>query len=219
MRSRSFVAAAAFVVSLLALPSLAAAQGHYQEFGDARGFLNILPPGQDGSLNGPEAIQAQAGHIPAVRPRSARHVRGARLRVARPRRSRHLRLLQGRVLRGEGHRHPANVLADRRCHGGARRELRRAHIFGETRYATMFAQGYTAAEDRLFLMDVLRHYGRSRVSEFIGASPSDVAMDREQLAIAPYKEADLTAQVRGASRTATRRTKRSMRTRRRTSTA
>ena len=33
--------------------------GHYQGFGDARGFLNIVPPGQDGVLNGPEAIQAQ----------------------------------------------------------------------------------------------------------------------------------------------------------------
>ncbi len=61
------------------------------------------------------------------------------------------------------------------------------HIFGTTRYATMFAQGYTGAEDRLFLMDVLRHVGRARLSEFLGASPSDVAMDREQLAIAPYE--------------------------------
>jgi len=59
----------------------------------------------------------------------------------------------------------------------------------------MFVQGYTGAEDRLFLMDVLRHYGRARISEFLGASPSDVEMDREQLAIAPYEEADLTAQV------------------------
>src|SRR6185436_12029480 len=69
------------------------------------------------------------------------------------------------------------------------------HIFGQTRYATMFAQGYTAAEDRLFLMDVLRHLGRARLSEFLGASPGNQAMDRDQLAIAPYTEADLTAQL------------------------
>src|SRR5581483_10042345 len=56
------------------------------------------------------------------------------------------------------------------------------HVFGETRYATMFAQGYTGAEDRLFLMDVLRHLGRARLSEFLGASPSNLAMDRDQLA-------------------------------------
>src|SRR5262249_1947130 len=69
------------------------------------------------------------------------------------------------------------------------------HIFGDTRYATMFAEGYTGAEDRLFLMDVLRHLGRARLSEFLGASDSNLAMDRAQLAVAPYKEEDLTAQL------------------------
>src|SRR5205823_13776409 len=69
------------------------------------------------------------------------------------------------------------------------------HIFGATRYATMFAQGYTGAEDRLFLMDVLRHLGRGRLSEFLGGSQSDIDMDRGQIAIAPYKEAELTAQL------------------------
>jgi acyl-homoserine lactone acylase PvdQ len=69
------------------------------------------------------------------------------------------------------------------------------HIFGTTRYATMFGQGYATAEDRLFLMDVLRHVGRARMSEFLGASPGNVHMDQEQIAVAPYLEADLTAQV------------------------
>src|SRR4029079_18290150 len=69
------------------------------------------------------------------------------------------------------------------------------HIFGTTRYATMFGQGYATAEDRLFLMDVLRHVRRARMSEFLGASPGNVHMDQEQLAVAPYLEADLTTQV------------------------
>jgi acyl-homoserine lactone acylase PvdQ len=72
------------------------------------------------------------------------------------------------------------------------------HIFGQTRYATMFAMGYTGAEDRLFLMDVLRHVGRARMSEFLGASPANIAMDREQLAIAPYTEQDLSDQLQDA---------------------
>ena len=38
--------------------------GHYREFNDAGGFLNIVPPGQDGVLNGPEAILAQTGTFP-----------------------------------------------------------------------------------------------------------------------------------------------------------
>src|SRR5258705_13311820 len=39
-------------------------QGHYREFGDAVGFLNIVPPGADGVLNGAEAIAAQGGTYP-----------------------------------------------------------------------------------------------------------------------------------------------------------
>jgi hypothetical protein len=38
--------------------------GHYQDFGDPGGFLNIVPPGADGVLNAPEAVQAQAGMFP-----------------------------------------------------------------------------------------------------------------------------------------------------------
>src|SRR5207249_11784956 len=65
-RMARLVARAALGFALLALPirSAAQSQGHYQEFGDARGLLNILPPGQDGVLNGPEAIAAQGGQYP-----------------------------------------------------------------------------------------------------------------------------------------------------------
>jgi len=59
-----------FGLALLLLPASAArvtadtSVGHYQGFGDARGFLNILPPGSDGVLNGPEALAARAGQYP-----------------------------------------------------------------------------------------------------------------------------------------------------------
>ena len=53
------VASVAFAAAGQSLP------GRYQEFGDARGFLNILPPGSDGSLNGPETVLAQAGTYPS----------------------------------------------------------------------------------------------------------------------------------------------------------
>jgi acyl-homoserine lactone acylase PvdQ len=69
------------------------------------------------------------------------------------------------------------------------------HIEGDTRAGAMFASGYTTAEDRLFLMDLLRHVGRARMSEFLGASPANVRMDRVQLAVAPYREEDYTAQI------------------------
>ncbi|MFC4077188.1 penicillin acylase family protein [Salinithrix halophila] len=70
------------------------------------------------------------------------------------------------------------------------------HIRGKTRKATFFGVGYATAEDRLFLMDVLRHLGRGRLSEFLGESESNKEMDRNQLKNAPYKESDLTDQIR-----------------------
>ena len=92
-RFRLALIALALFLGLSGSTGQASSPGHFRDFGDAGGFLNILPPGQDGVLNGPEAIFAQAGQYPPF-----------------------------------------------------------------------FARGYTGAEDRLFLMDVLRHVGRARVS-------------------------------------------------------
>ena len=69
------------------------------------------------------------------------------------------------------------------------------HIYGQTRQEVMFGAGYAGAEDRLFLMDVLRHTGRAQLSSFAGGSPSNRAMDGTQWSIAPYTEADLQSQI------------------------
>jgi acyl-homoserine lactone acylase PvdQ len=66
------------------------------------------------------------------------------------------------------------------------------HIYGVTRSDVMFCTGYVGAEDRLFLMDVLRHAGRAELSGFAGGS--NKGMDAEQWSIAPYTEADLQRQ-------------------------
>ncbi|CAA9532167.1 MAG: putative penicillin acylase, partial [uncultured Solirubrobacteraceae bacterium] len=68
------------------------------------------------------------------------------------------------------------------------------HIYGTTRAGTMFGAGYVGAEDRLFLMDVLRHVGRAELTSFVGGSQGNRDMDREQWRIAPYTEADLERQ-------------------------
>lgn len=70
-----------------------------------------------------------------------------------------------------------------------------AHIRGITRYATMFAQGYTTAEDRMFFMDVLRHVGRGRLAEMIGYDDGFIGQDRSTVGSSPYTESDLTEQV------------------------
>jgi len=69
------------------------------------------------------------------------------------------------------------------------------HIYGATRDAVMFGTGYAAAEDRLFLMDVLRHTGRAQLSSFAGGADSNREMDRLQWEIAPYTDADLQKQI------------------------
>ncbi len=67
------------------------------------------------------------------------------------------------------------------------------HIFGADRSGAMFGAGYVAAEDRLFFIDVLRHYGRAELSSFAGGA--NVALDREQWGFSPYTEADLQRQI------------------------
>ncbi len=72
------------------------------------------------------------------------------------------------------------------------------HIYATTRAGLMFGAGYAGAEDRLFLMDVLRHTARAELSSFAGGSEGDRAMDRAQWLIAPYTEADLESQLKAA---------------------
>src|SRR6185312_15568061 len=68
------------------------------------------------------------------------------------------------------------------------------HIYGETRADTMYGAGYAGANDRLFLMDVLRHTGRAELASFLGGSNAEA--DASQWAFAPYTEADLEEQIK-----------------------
>jgi acyl-homoserine lactone acylase PvdQ len=68
-------------------------------------------------------------------------------------------------------------------------------IYGDTFEDVEFGAGYAAAQDRLFLIDVLRHTGRATLSSFIGGSAGNRAQDHTQWAIAPYTEEDLQKQI------------------------
>ena len=69
------------------------------------------------------------------------------------------------------------------------------HIYATTRSGALFGEGYAAAQDRLFFIDVLRHLGRAQLSSFAGGAPGNREMDQEQWALAPYTEADLQRQI------------------------
>jgi acyl-homoserine lactone acylase PvdQ len=74
------------------------------------------------------------------------------------------------------------------------------HIYGKTDAAAAFGAGYAQAEDRLFLMDVLRHYGEGTLASFLGSSCAFEQMDHDQLLLAPYTKARADAQVAAMGR-------------------
>ena len=76
------------------------------------------------------------------------------------------------------------------------------YITGTTYSNVAYGAGYAAVEDRMFLMDVLRHTGAARMVSFLGDTPQDVELDREQLASAPYTRAQAAAQLEKSAKRA-----------------
>ena len=52
------------------------------------------------------------------------------------------------------------------------------HVYGDTREAAVWGTGYVTASDRLFMIDVLRHIGRGRLTELLGPSEANFDYDR-----------------------------------------
>jgi acyl-homoserine lactone acylase PvdQ len=69
------------------------------------------------------------------------------------------------------------------------------YVQGATRADVMWGAGWAQAEDRLFLMDVLRHTARGRMTELIGPGPDGetVQADAAQLETTDYSDAELEA--------------------------
>ncbi|MFC8450973.1 penicillin acylase family protein [Kitasatospora sp. NPDC057223] len=69
------------------------------------------------------------------------------------------------------------------------------HIKGVTRSDTEFGAGYAAGQDRLWLIDVLRHVGRGELSSFAGGAAGNRSLEQSLWSVAPYTEADLQQQL------------------------
>ena len=69
------------------------------------------------------------------------------------------------------------------------------HVHGDTREDVAWGAGYAGTHDRMFLQDVLRHAGAARSAEFLGPTDANVAMDQEQLRSAYYTHDEAAAQV------------------------
>jgi acyl-homoserine lactone acylase PvdQ len=187
---------AALATSLVALSaavaSAAPTPGPYQQ-NDFGGFRNILPPAQGANANASQvaAFQANGTYPPHTSDQQLTMYRD--LLYAAPGltasqipnfyKDASFGVKPGNVARTYSPRGDVTIQRD---------QLGVPHIYGATRRGTMFGAGYAAAEDRLFMIDVLRHAARAQLSSFAGGS--NAAMDASIWADTPYNESELQAQ-------------------------
>src|SRR4051812_22291736 len=199
MRGR---AAVVVVVAAMALGIAGSASAAIQPYGtnDAGGFRNVLPPGEDGSDNAIELGQFEAlGKRPRHWDDQQRLYEGllyaspalVHSDIGRFYKDATFGVKSGDVASTTSPRPGVTIVRD---NWGVPR------IYGDTDEDVEFGAGYAGAEDRLFLMDVLRHTGRAELSSFVGGAAGNREMDRTQWAIAPYTEADLQRQIDDAPR-------------------
>jgi acyl-homoserine lactone acylase PvdQ len=97
---------------------------------------------------------------------------------------------------------PETVVAEitLQAHNGGSVTIRRdgwgvPFVEGDDREAAGFGFGYAAAQDRLWLYDVLRSVGRGRFSEYLGPAPDTYGFDADIANVAGYSEAEYTAMI------------------------
>ncbi|HVS67424.1 MAG TPA: penicillin acylase family protein [Mycobacteriales bacterium] len=159
--------------------------------------LQILPAGENGLVNAADLVQFEtagvrpAGSVDQQQPYTSllfhdRHLTNADL--SRYFVDNSFGVPAGQVQRTERPNPDVDVVIYRGPHDIP-------HIYGATLSSMAFGAGYAAAEDRLFFMDVLRHYGEGELAEFIGPSCEFEDMDHDQLLAAGYSRAQLSAQL------------------------
>jgi acyl-homoserine lactone acylase PvdQ len=179
-------------------PAAASAEVPVQPYGtdDAGGFYNVLPAGENGFDNATQLAEFELDgtyppHFEDQLPLYANllHASPTLTREEIPDyfKDATFGVKEGEVASVESPRSDVTIERDK-GYGVP-------HIYASDRSGVMFGAGYAAAEDRLFLMDVLRHTARAELSSFAGGSEGDRAMDRTQWMLAPYTEADLEKQI------------------------
>lgn len=191
----SILAAAVLGAALVAAP----ARGQEQRFGAtdrAVTALNILPPGQGRYLNTLELAEAQATGAQPVHNTDQAQMYAELIKIAPNVTAEDLPTLFKDASLGLAENQVAAEYEPREGVTVARDEAFGVpHVFGETREDVMFGAGYVTAEDRLFMMDTLRHVGRGNLSGFLGASDSNLQSDRAVYASAGYTEEELQAMI------------------------
>ena len=143
--------------------------------------MNVLPPGQSGSLAFPPTATDQAKLYDALTARF-REVDGGYTKYFKPERFG----LTGKAARIEHPRTGVTIVRDR---------WDVPHVYGTTRANVEFGAGYATAEDRLLLMQLLRGPGRIAALDVPGVDPFAVAFAAQEFVPSAETEATLTKQV------------------------
>src|SRR4051794_31932381 len=163
---------------------------------DAGGFLNVLPPGENGFDNALDLAQFEAN---GTRPKNA----DDQLPLYRDLLTGYPKLKTNADLTpyfkdasfGVKPEDMKRTYSPRSDVTIVRDGYGVPHIYGATRDGAEFGIGYATAEDRLFFLDVFRHLGRAQLSSFAGGAPANRLLDEQVWNVAPYTEADLQKQV------------------------
>jgi acyl-homoserine lactone acylase PvdQ len=182
------------LVTVSIVPAAAAAGPQPYGTNDAGGFRNVLPPGENGLASFGEILLFRGkgtipNHFADQQPlyENLLYVSSTLTEAQIPNyyKDATFGVLAGEVESTIEPRPGATIVRDK--------AFGIPHVYGETRAETMFGAGYAAAQDRLFLMDVLRHMGRAELASFLGGS--NAGADASQWGFAPYTEADLEKQI------------------------
>jgi acyl-homoserine lactone acylase PvdQ len=162
------------VAALAALLSIPAAGGTPKR-DYAAVALNVLPPGQSGSLRFPPNASDQIPLYDGLTPRLGNVSAQDLTRFFKPERFG----VSGKVVRVERPRRGVRIERDR---WGV------PHVYGTTRANLEFGAGYATAEDRFVLMELLRGPGRLAALDVPGLDPFALATSGRQFV--PTQAAD-----------------------------
>jgi acyl-homoserine lactone acylase PvdQ len=163
--------------------------------GDLGNFHDILPPGQASLDDGAAVVAYEANHNHRPAHWTDQEQMYSRLTTAAP----HITTAQiGQFFKNSTFGvPPGDVASVEHPAKGVTIERDKAfgvpHIYGTTRAALEFGIGWASAEDRLFMMDVLRHVGEGTLGSFAGGS--NVSLDETSWTNAPYTPQDLQRQI------------------------
>jgi acyl-homoserine lactone acylase PvdQ len=188
----------ALLLTSLGAPTTSHAAG---AFGDAGGFRNVLAVGQGGTATTADVLASTTlGQVPASFTNQLPEYRD--LLYAAP------GLTDAdlpKFFKDASFGEPADGLVETPKPGVRIVRDRRygvPRVFGTTRADTMWGAGYVSGQERLLTMDVLRRFGRGRLSELTGAGRNDSRLltDAAQLLATGYTEEELQAQIDRAGR-------------------